>query len=37
MELQAVMDQVDQVSSQYCKKFGIQRSNEWFLLKIQED
>jgi NTP pyrophosphatase (non-canonical NTP hydrolase) len=37
VELKDVMDQVDQVSAQYCRKFGIERNNEWFLLKIQEE
>jgi len=37
MEFQNLVDQVDKVSAQYCRKFNIERNNEWFLLKIQEE
>ena len=37
MELQNLIDKVDKVSAQYCRKFDIERNNEWFLLKIQEE
>jgi NTP pyrophosphatase (non-canonical NTP hydrolase) len=37
MELIDVVAGVEKVSAGYCQKFNIERNNEWFLLKIQEE
>lgn len=37
MKLTDVVNDVEEVSAQYCRKFSIERDNEWFLLKIQEE
>ncbi|MEK8215481.1 hypothetical protein [Paenibacillus sp. FSL L8-0463] len=37
MDLIDVAAGVEKVSAEYCRKFNIERDNEWFLLKIQEE
>ncbi|AHV97054.1 pyrophosphatase [Paenibacillus sabinae] len=37
MKFNDVVERVEKVSSQYCRKFNIERDNDWFLLKIQEE
>ncbi|AIQ66039.1 hypothetical protein D3C81_134700 [compost metagenome] len=37
MELQDAAEQVSRVTRSYCSKIDVEPSNEWFLLKIQEE
>ena len=37
MDLSHLSDLVDQVSQTYVAKYGIERTDEWFLLKLQEE
>jgi NTP pyrophosphatase (non-canonical NTP hydrolase) len=37
VELSSLVRDVDRVLDHYCRKYEIERNNEWFLLKIQEE
>ena len=37
MDLDALTDQVEQISHVYAQRFGIDRDDTWFLLKLQEE
>ena len=37
MDLHALTDQVEQISHVYAQRFGIDRDDTWFLLKLQEE
>ena len=37
MELTTLTDQFEQISSIYAQKFGVERTPEWFLLKLTEE
>jgi NTP pyrophosphatase (non-canonical NTP hydrolase) len=37
MNLNEISEKLSKVSDIYAAKFGIQRDNDWFILKIQEE
>jgi NTP pyrophosphatase (non-canonical NTP hydrolase) len=37
MDLDAASDAVESVSRVYADKFGLERTDEWFMLKLQEE
>lgn len=37
MSLAALTDRVAEVSDIYAREFGIERDDDWFLLKVQEE
>lgn len=37
MNLKEISEQLGKVSDIYAQKFGINRDNDWFLLKLQEE
>jgi NTP pyrophosphatase (non-canonical NTP hydrolase) len=37
MEIVNLIDKLEKVSEQYANKFSIQRDNDWFVFKVQEE
>lgn len=37
MDIRDLSDDVELVSQRYSKKFNIERDNDWFVLKLQEE
>ncbi|MDI6106074.1 hypothetical protein QLQ12_46700 [Actinoplanes sp. NEAU-A12] len=37
MDLVRLSEDVEQISRGYARRFGIERSSAWFLLKLQEE
>lgn len=37
MELHKLIEQVERVSQNYARKFGIRREKNWYMLKLQEE
>ena len=37
MEINELSEKLEKVSSGYSKRFGIDRDNDWFMFKIQEE
>lgn len=37
MDIKALTDSIEQISSTYASKYGIERSSDWFILRLQEE
>lgn len=37
MDIQAISQEIEKISSAYAEKFGIYRDSDWYILKLQEE